>query len=104
MWVAHCFFDMRVRFHKGEQRKFLNLIVDILNCISIRGILQFGFDISYDSLKNYYIERRLMDKNFFEDLCHISKLNPNDFDVQYLGDNWGEIKGGKKGKRVKFGN
>ena len=89
---------MRVKFKSREQRKFLNLIVERLNCISIRGILQFGFDISYDSLKSYYIERRLLPKDFFDDLCHISKLSPKSFDVRYLDDNWGKIEGGRKGK------
>jgi len=89
---------MRIKFQKGEQRKFLNLIVERLNCISIRGILQFGFDISYDSLKSYYTERRLMGGDVFEDLCHLSKINPRDFDVRYLEDNWGKVKGGKKTK------
>jgi len=87
---------MRVKFHKGEQRKFLDLVVRKLNCVSIRGILQFGFSISYDSLKNYYSERRSLPEDFFNDLCHISKLNPKDFNVNYLNDNWGRIKGGKK--------
>ena len=91
---------MRVKFHKGEQRNFLDLIVERLNCISIRGILQFGFDISYDSLKSYYIERRLMNRDFFEDLCHLAKLDVQDFDVKYFEDNWGEVKGGKNGKRM----
>ena len=89
---------MRVKFSKGEQRRFLNLVVDRLNCISIRGILQFGFDISYDCLKSYYIERRLMSRDFFEDLCHLAKLKSESFDVEYLEDNWGRVKGGKKGK------
>ena len=90
---------MRVKFHKGEQREFLDLVVSRLNCISLRGILQFGFNISYNSLKNYYIERRLISGDFFEDLCHISKLNPKNFDVNYLDDNWGRVKGGKKSRR-----
>jgi len=89
---------MRVKFHKGEQRRFLNLVVERLNCVSVRGILQFGFDIKYNCLKNYYSERRLLPEDFFKDLCHISKLNPNDFDIKYLDDNWGKIKGGKKGR------
>lgn len=90
---------MRVKFKSGEQRRFLNLVVGRLNCISIRGILQFGFNISYDSLKSYYIERRLLPEIFFRDLCHISKLNAQDFDVRYFEDNWGRVNGGKKGKR-----
>lgn len=87
---------MRIKFKSGEQRKFLDLVVIKLNCVSIRGILQFGFDISYDSLKSYYSERRLLPEDFFNDLCYISKLNPKDFNVKYLDDNWGRVKGGKK--------
>lgn len=89
---------MRVKFKLGEQRKFLDLVVIRLNCVSLRGILQFGFDISYDRLKNYYTERRLLPEIFFKDLCYISKLNINEFKVDYLEDNWGKIKGGRKSK------
>jgi len=87
---------MRIKFNQGEQRKFLELVVEKLNCVSVRGILERGFDISYDSLKSYSIERRLLPEWFFKDLCHLAKLNPKDFDVEYLGDNWGQVKGGKK--------
>jgi len=90
---------MRVRFQKGRQRKFLNLVVDRLNCVSLRGILQFGFNLSYDSLKNYYTERRLLPEDFFKDLCRVSKLDQKDFNVRYLDNNWGRVKGGKLGKR-----
>ena len=90
---------MRVKFKSGEQRKFLDLVVEKLNCVSIRGILERGFDVSYNCLKNYYIERRLLPEWFFKDLCYLIKLNPNDFDVMYLEDNWGKVKGGKKSKR-----
>lgn len=79
--------NMRVKFKLGEQRKFLDLVVNRLNCVSIRGILQFGFNVSYNSLKNYYTERRLLPKEFFDDLCHISKLNQKDLNVKYLEDN-----------------
>ena len=92
---------MRVLFKKEGQRRFLKLVVKKLNCVSVRGILQFGFDISYDSLKNYYFERRLLPKDFFDDLCYITKINPNKLQIRYLEDNWGKIKGGKKSKRVK---
>tara|TARA_Y100000310_G_C20247975_1_gene607734 strand:- start:246 stop:521 length:276 start_codon:yes stop_codon:yes gene_type:complete len=91
---------MRVKFKSGEQRKFLDLVINRLNCISLRGILQFGFDISYNSLKSYYIERRLLPRDFFEDLCHISKINVKKLDVEYLEDNWGRVKGGKRGLGV----
>tara|TARA_B100001971_G_C17904361_1_gene389605 strand:- start:292 stop:564 length:273 start_codon:yes stop_codon:yes gene_type:complete len=90
---------MRVKFKSGEQRKFLDLVISKLNCISLRGILQFGFDISYSSLKNYYTERRLLPQDFFKDLCYLAKINVNRLNVEYLKDNWGRVKGGKNGKR-----
>jgi len=92
---------MRVKFPKHKQRKFLDLVIQRLGCLSLRGILQFGLNISYGCLKNYYTERRLMDKSFFDDLCHLSKINKEDFNVKYLDDNWGRVKGGKNSKRVK---
>ena len=86
---------MRVKFQKGKQRKFFDIVIKKLNCISLRGILQFGLDVSYDCLKNYYTERRLLPKDLFEDLCHISKINKEDLNVIYLKDDWGQVKGGK---------
>ena len=56
--VSHLNNEQRVLFYNLEQRKFLDLVVEKLNCISVRGILQFGFDIPYSTLKNYYVERR----------------------------------------------
>lgn len=89
----------RVLFHKGNQRKFLDLAVERLNCISLRGILQFGFDIKYSSLKSYYTERRLMSKSFFENICHISKIDQGKLNFRFINGNWGQVKGGKKSRR-----
>ena len=85
----------RVLFKKNEQRKFLKLVIEKLNCISLRGILQFGFDIPYSSLKNYYVERRLIPKSFFFDLCYLAEINPISLGVKYVKGNWGQIKGGR---------
>ena len=89
----------RILFKKGSQREFLKLVISQLNCISLRGILQFGFEVPYPTLKNYYSERRLIPKDFFLNLCHIAKINPDELDVKYLSKNWGQVKGGKVGKR-----
>ena len=91
--------EYRVLFRKGKQREFLDLVVNRLNCVSVRGILQYGFDINYSTLKNYYTERRLLPKSFFESLCHIAKLDKNKFNVQVINGNWGQVKGGKISKR-----
>lgn len=92
---------MRIRFKQGKQREFLRLVVNRLNCISLRGILQFGLDIKYDCLKSYYCERRLMEDSFFNDLCYLSKLNPKDFNIEFLKDNWGQRKSRKSKKSKK---
>ncbi|VVB78220.1 Uncharacterised protein [uncultured archaeon] len=91
--------EQRVLFPKGEQRKFLDLVVGQLNCISVRGILQFGFDIPYCTLKNYYTQRRLLPKGFFENLCHLARIDKNQLDIKYIDPNWGQVLGGKKSRR-----
>ncbi|MEK6859301.1 MAG: LAGLIDADG family homing endonuclease [Nanoarchaeota archaeon] len=92
--------EKRIIFKKGEQREFLNSVKTNLNCTSIRGLLQFGFDIPYSTLKNYYNEHMSLPKSLFDNLCHIAKINPQDLDINYFESNWGQIEGGKKGIRV----
>jgi len=91
--------EQRIKFHRGEQKKFLNQVIINLNCVSLRGVLQFGFNIPYSTIKNYYLERRLMPKNLFKNLCHIAKINSNKLNIKFIEGNWGQIKGGKIRKR-----
>jgi len=94
----------RIRFNRGEQRKFLNLVVEKLNAPSFRGILQFGFNVSYSALKNYCNESRLLSEDFFDDLCEVARIDKSDLSFEYVGGNWGQVKGGKVGKGGKFKN
>jgi hypothetical protein len=87
--------ESRVLFKKTEQRKFLVLAIAKLNCSSLRGLLQFGFNISYSSLKNYFTERRLLPENFYDNLCYIAKIDKSLFKIKFLKQNWGQVKGGK---------
>jgi hypothetical protein len=89
----------RIKFAKSKQREFLNLVIKNSNCPSLRELMKRGFDVSYSSLKNYYIERRLLSEELFENLCKFAGLNKNSFNYSILNDNWGQIKGGKKSKR-----
>jgi hypothetical protein len=95
--------ENRVKFEKGLQRAFLDLVVDRLGCVSVRGILQFGFEFNYSSLKNYYTERRMIPIGFFKDLCHVARINLNELDIEYVKGNFGQAKGGKTSKRLKKG-
>ncbi|MAG39383.1 hypothetical protein CMI41_00230 [Candidatus Pacearchaeota archaeon] len=82
---------------KISQKEFLDLCIANLDCVSLRGLLDYGFGVKYDALKSYYSGRRLLPKDFFDNLVVISKVGKIDFDV--VGANWGQVKGGKKGKR-----
>ncbi len=86
----------RVKFRKWEQRKFLKEVLEKTNCPSLRAIAQFGFEIPYSTLKNYFNESRTLPEIFFKDLCHLSKINLGKFNFEYFGENWGQIRGGKK--------
>ena len=89
----------RVKFKKGEQRKFIQRVLNELNCPSLRGFLQFGLDVNYSSLKNYFVESRLIPRKLFEEMLYLSKINIGSLEVEYLGENWGKIRGGKKRKK-----
>jgi len=88
----------RIRFKTGKQRKFLNLIINKLNAPSLRGILQFGFNVPYSTLKNYYNESRLLPENLFNDFCEVAEINKSKLDFQFINGNWGKVKGGRRGK------
>ena len=92
---------MRIKFKRGKQRKFLDLVVEKLNSPSVRGILQFGFDVPYSSLKNYYNESRLLPEDLFDDLCEIASIDRRELKFEFVEENWGKVKGGKIGKRKK---
>jgi hypothetical protein len=91
---------MKIKFQKGKQRQFIDNVLKILNCPSLKELINRGIEINYSSLKNYYCERRLLPKELFNTLCEISKINKNTFIFNEISDNWGQIKGGKISKRI----
>ena len=90
---------MRVKFRKGGQRKFLDLVVERLSSPSVRGILQFGIDVPYSTLKNYYNESRLLPEDLFDDLCDLARIDKSELRFELVDDNWGKVLGGSKSKR-----
>lgn len=84
----------RIKFRKGQQRKFLKSVLSKINCPSLRELINRGFDVPYSTLKNYYTEKRFLPENLFKDFCYVSKISPDSLNVLYLKDNWGQIKGG----------
>jgi len=90
---------MRVRFlRKDGQRAFLDLLIEKLRVGSLRGLLQFGFDVRYSTLKNYYAEVRLMPKELVLDFCEVAGIGFEELEVEEVEENWGKVLGGKVGK------
>lgn len=89
---------MRIKFKKEKQRKFLDLVIEKLNAPSLRGILQFGFNVPYSTLKNYYNESRLLPEDLFDDLCEVAKIDKSELSFEFVDENWGKVKGGRVGK------
>ena len=85
----------RVKFKKGEQRKFIQKVLEITNCPSLRSLLE-RVRVEYSTLKNYYSEERLLPKDFFLDLCYLSNISPDSVNVSFFEKNWGQIKGGSR--------
>ena len=91
----------RIKFLGKSQRDFLDLVIQRLNSPSLRGLLQFGFDVKYSTLKDYYNGSRLLSEEFFDDLCDVARIDKDWLDFEYVDSNWGQVKGGGIGKRSK---
>ena len=89
---------MRVNFRHGKQRKFLQTVVENLNSPSLRGLIQFGFNVQYSALKNYHNETRLLPEKLFKDMCNLANINANTLKIKLIDENWGKVKGGKSKK------
>jgi len=89
---------MKAKFSPGKQREFLNEVLKKVNCPSLRELINRGVDVKYSSLKNYYIERRLLPLLLVENLCNLSGIDKNQLKFKILEENWGQIMGGEKTK------
>jgi hypothetical protein len=89
----------RIKFEKGKQREFMKVVLKKLNCPSLRDFKQFGLGIPYSTMKNYFLEERLLPERLFEDMCYLAKINSSNLNVKYLNENFGQIKGGKKSRK-----
>ena len=62
-----------------------------MDCPSLRALNQFGFEIPYSTLKNYFGESRTLPEKFFNDLCYLSKLNKNNLNFDNFHPQWGKL-------------
>lgn len=94
---------MRVKFFRaGQQRRFIDLVIKNSNSPSMRGLLQFGINLNYQTLKSYYNENRTIPDGIFDELCIIGKIDKQKVRVKFIDDNWGQIKGGKNSRKNKL--
>ncbi|MBU2503891.1 MAG: hypothetical protein KJ879_02460 [Nanoarchaeota archaeon] len=89
---------MRVKFASGNQRKFIDGALIGVSAPSLRELGR-RININYQTLKNYYSERRLLPEELFETLCKIADIDKSKISFEEIHDNWGQVKGGKKNKR-----
>ncbi len=91
---------MRIKFkEKGNQRKFFKLVLQKTNCPSLVELINRGISINYSTLKNYYLEERLMPLDLFENLIDLSGIDKKGLDFQVVLDNWGQVIGGRNSKK-----
>ena len=89
---------LRIKFRRSFQRKFIREVIDRVNSPSLRELGR-RLNVNYSTLKNYYNEERSLPKNLFDDMCYVSKMDKERFGIEYINENWGQVKGGKKSKR-----
>jgi len=89
---------MRIKFEKLKQRKFLDLVMQNSNCPSLAELSR-RLSVNYQSLKNYFSERRILSEEIFSDLCLIGNLQKENFQFKEINEHWGQMKGGKIGRK-----
>ena len=77
----------------------MKLVLQNANVPSLRELRKRGFDVSYSTLKNYFVERRNLSSELFEQLCGFLGINKKNLIFETVEDNYGQIKGGKKNKK-----
>jgi hypothetical protein len=90
---------MRIKFPNGQQRKFIQRVIEKINCPSLRELINRGIEINYSTLKNYFNEERLLPDKLFYELIEISGLNKNELYFETINENFGQVKGGRKSRR-----
>lgn len=90
----------RIKFKKGLQRKFFEKILEETGSPSLMELSR-RLEINYSTLKNYFIEERLISEELLGVLLKFADLDKSSFDFEILQDNWGRVKGGRIGKRKK---
>lgn len=88
--------EKRIKFGKRKQKEFIKKVLENSQCPSLRALRQFGFDISYNTLKSYFNENRTLPEELFNQLCFFGRIDSKKLTFDLIDENWGQVKGGKK--------
>jgi len=96
---------LRVAFSSGEQRNFVEEVKKRSH-LSLRKLCLLHGDrlrVSYSAMKKYGREESLPPLYLVKELCRIAGLSFENLEIEELvPDNWGRVKGGKKGIEAMF--
>ena len=91
---------MRVVFSQGEQHKFIEEVKRKSN-LSLKTLCSLYGDrigVGYSGMKKYRREESLLPLYLVKELCQIAGLSFKNLEIDKLvPDNWGRVKGGRKG-------
>lgn len=87
---------MRIKFRKGQQRKFIIQVLENIGCPSLARLQERGFKVNYQTLKSYFNEHRTLPEDLLDDLCFIGKIDKKTLKIIYLKEHWGQKLGGSR--------
>lgn len=90
-----------VRILLQDVKGFFQKVIVGSGAPSLRGLLQFGMDVSYSSLKKYSLGLRVLPEELFLQLCVIGEIDSGSVSFERVQDSWGQQKGGRKSRRGK---
>jgi hypothetical protein len=90
----------RILLQRGKQKELIERTKYRLQISwnKLAKILGIGENYLLNELRN---EQRTLSEEIYKKLCYLSKLNYDEFIVERLNENWGQIKGGKSVKNRK---
>lgn len=94
---------MRVLFARGKQRAFIDQVCKKLGISAKRlcFLYKSELNVGYSAMKRYRREEILMPLHLVEKLCQIMNIAFESLEIhEFFPENWGSVKGGRKGIRT----
>ncbi len=90
----------RVIFKEPKQKEFMRVVCKNL---SLKEFIQkHQLKIKYTTFRDYNSGKRSLPINLFQIFCKIANVNQNNLNIKIKAQNWGAVKGGKRGIKTLF--